>query len=194
MPRTPTPRILMKRAQKNVTPHAVYRFFDDAGILLYVGCTSDPKKRCVCHRTQSTWATQIDRVSVKWFPGWLQAARAEAEAIMDERPKHNRISPLPANVGIGYVPHPRGDGSHCPKCGKPKLQRKDAYCLSCRQQYMKERKVALGWMPRPPPTTVCPRCKGPKEAGPAYCKKCKSQINRAYKKSKKEQKVALTKS
>ena len=119
MPRTPTPRILMKRAQKNVTPHAVYRFFDSAGILLYVGCTSDPKKRCVCHRTQSTWAMQIERVNVKWFPGWLQAARAEAEAIMNERPKHNRISPLPANVGIGYVPHPRGDGSHCPKCGKP---------------------------------------------------------------------------
>jgi predicted GIY-YIG superfamily endonuclease len=186
----------MTHAEKLVTPHAVYRFFGAGGELLYVGCSADLSTRLYQHRSSKDWYQQIVRITLEWYPGWLEGARAEAAAILAENPLHNVRTIDPANCGKVYAPHPRGDGLHCPKCGKPKEDSRPgrAYCRSCQRDYQLARRVALGWMPRPPPTLICPRCRGTKEAGPSYCKKCKSQINRAYKKSQKKQKVALTKS
>jgi predicted GIY-YIG superfamily endonuclease len=186
----------MTHDEKMITPHAVYRMFGAAGELLYIGCSADLGSRFGQHRSVRDWYPQISRITLEWYPGWLEGARAEAAAILAENPRYNARRCDPTSVGLVYVPHPRGDGLHCPKCGKLKEDPRPgrAYCKACYREYKKERQLANGWVPRPPPTTVCPRCAGPKEAGPSYCKKCKSQINRTYRKFKKEQKVALTKS
>jgi predicted GIY-YIG superfamily endonuclease len=188
----------MTHDEKMITPHAVYRFFGAGDELLYVGCTFNVRTRMDQHRGALDWYHLVVKITLEWHPGWVEGVRAEAAAILAENPLHNKRRSEPANCGVGsdYIPHPRGDGLHCPKCGKPKEDSRPgrAYCRSCQHDYQLARRVAAGWIPRPPPTTVCPRCAGPKEPGPSYCKKCKSQINRAYKKSKKEQKVALTKS
>lgn len=160
------------------TPHAVYRIIRADGAILYIGCTLDALNRAQQHIYR--FKDQVAHIVFEWYPGWLEAARAEAAAILDEKPLFNRYSPHPDSVGLEAtrIRPKRGDGLHCPRCGAEKLRRRDAYCPPCARAYTLERKHRLGWEPRPPPTTVCPKCGGPKDPGPAYCRKCGNEYRR----------------
>lgn len=70
-------------------PAALYRHFDAAGALLYVGIALDPVSRLSAHRRKSKWADEITTVTVEYFPTWREAERAERAAIAAERPLHN---------------------------------------------------------------------------------------------------------
>jgi hypothetical protein len=71
-------------------PHAVYRLFNEAGDLLYIGCSHDPKgKRMEHHRADRPWAKEIARVELEWYPNWSPAILAEYFAIVTEEPKYN---------------------------------------------------------------------------------------------------------
>lgn len=75
--------------------HWVYRCYDDAGVLLYVGCSAHPKTRFGYHRNAracsakaSRWlrATQA-RIEVEGpYPTKQEGRDAEANAIADEHP------------------------------------------------------------------------------------------------------------
>jgi predicted GIY-YIG superfamily endonuclease len=68
---------------------AVYRLYDAAGQLLYVGVAFDFNKRFKQHATHKTWWPQVARKEVIWFADRLSALTEEAGAIATEGPLHN---------------------------------------------------------------------------------------------------------
>jgi hypothetical protein len=71
----------------------VYRCYDVAGQLLYVGCTNDVKARMSQHRYKSTWAGEIDRVESHEYPERWQAQCVEQFLISLLRPSMNKVRP-----------------------------------------------------------------------------------------------------
>jgi predicted GIY-YIG superfamily endonuclease len=71
---------------------AVYRLFDAAGVLLYIGATKNVKARMYGHGQDKPWWPEVVKTAtrVEWFESVEDAARAEHEAILSERPVHNR--------------------------------------------------------------------------------------------------------
>lgn len=179
----------MDWALKVDLPHALYRIFNEKEEPIYIGCSQNIYARLKGHLSERLWRCEIATVKVTWFAGYLAAARAEAEAIRNEKPKYNVVVSNPENIGNHHRPkRTRGDGIHCPKCGEEKENRKKAYCPACERIYRENKKRAEGWTPRPPPTTICPKCKGTKEPGPSYCRRCRNEITLAnyHKRQKKK--------
>jgi hypothetical protein len=76
---------------------AVYRLFDAAGRLLYVGIGYDYLKRWKAHAKAKDWWPDVVRRDVIWYDNRLDAAYDEARAITNEEPIHNdfpAIDPL----------------------------------------------------------------------------------------------------
>lgn len=72
-------------------PTALYRFFDASGGLLYVGISSNLRKRWSYHATEQAttwWPLAVDR-KVIWYDTRVAAARAEVQAIQNENPAYN---------------------------------------------------------------------------------------------------------
>lgn len=72
---------------------ALYRLFDRAGGLLYIGITNNVAARFNAHRHHSTWWSLVDEnaTQIEWFPYRHAAAQAETEAIAAAQPPHNRV-------------------------------------------------------------------------------------------------------
>jgi hypothetical protein len=70
---------------------ALYRFFDSAGALLYVGITASPSTRFTLHSKKSPWWKYVDhaRTAVEYHETRILAAAAELAAIKSEGPKWN---------------------------------------------------------------------------------------------------------
>lgn len=68
---------------------ALYRHFDAAGRLLYVGITNHTPRRLAQHSERSAWFTQSARVTIEWHPTREKALEAERLAVVSERPLHN---------------------------------------------------------------------------------------------------------
>ena len=73
----------------------LYRHFDAAGELLYVGCSNNVIRRTEQHETQSHWFPEVVTITVEHFGNGLEALAAEAAAIRDENPKYNVRGKLP---------------------------------------------------------------------------------------------------
>ena len=69
--------------------YKLYRHFDSAGTLLYVGISLDALRRLCEHRQTASWYERIARVEVQQLPTMAAARRAERWAICDEKPLHN---------------------------------------------------------------------------------------------------------
>ena len=70
---------------------AVYRLYDDAGVLLYVGVTKDPDTRCKWHVARQPWGAEIARHEVIWLDDRVEAHRLETAVIASANPLHNVI-------------------------------------------------------------------------------------------------------
>jgi DNA-directed RNA polymerase specialized sigma24 family protein len=68
---------------------ALYRLFDTEGRLLYVGIAFDPADRWRGHASTKSWWHEVARREVEWRDTRSAALRAEAEAILTERPLYN---------------------------------------------------------------------------------------------------------
>jgi predicted GIY-YIG superfamily endonuclease len=68
---------------------AVYRPYDAAGSLLYVGVTKNFGQRWQRHAAEKPWWSQMARMTVDWYDDEAAAVRAEQDAISNERPVHN---------------------------------------------------------------------------------------------------------
>lgn len=66
----------------------MYRFFNADEVLLYIGICDEPMKRWGYHTEKQWWPT-VMRFHVVWFPSRAEAAKAEEEAIVREKPRHN---------------------------------------------------------------------------------------------------------
>lgn len=69
---------------------AVYRLYDEAGALLYIGSAYDPTERCKAHR-EKPWWPQVARRTEEWFGHRNAAFTAESAAIRKEAPMFNQI-------------------------------------------------------------------------------------------------------
>lgn len=68
---------------------ALYRLYDNAGTLLYVGAAKDPSRRFRDHRAEKSWWHEVAQDSVEWFETPFHALKAEVEAIKREAPRYN---------------------------------------------------------------------------------------------------------
>lgn len=78
--------------EENQLP-TVYRCFDAAGSLLYVGCTKDFLNRLFQHWTPSTrkpWWHRVASITRETFPTMADALAAERHAIQTEHPEMNQ--------------------------------------------------------------------------------------------------------
>ena len=73
---------------------SLYRMYDAAGTLLYVGMTGHIPVRLDQHGGNKPWWALVARIDVEHFPLRSEAAAAEARAIRDEKPKYNVDKPL----------------------------------------------------------------------------------------------------
>ncbi|MGW7435686.1 hypothetical protein [Streptomyces sp. NPDC054849] len=71
-------------------PAAVYRLWDEAGQLLYIGSAYEPEHRCKRHHTKPWWG-EVARRTEEWFPNRGTAYVAEMKAIAAERAKYNEM-------------------------------------------------------------------------------------------------------
>lgn len=69
-------------------PDAVYRLFDEAGGLLYIGSAYDPDDRCKAHQ-DAEWWPRVVRREEQWHPTRAHAYVMEMRAIKAEGPRHN---------------------------------------------------------------------------------------------------------
>ena len=67
----------------------LYRHFDKAGVLLYVGVSLSALVRLAAHGTNSVWFDQIARVEISNWATREASLRAERRAIRTENPLYN---------------------------------------------------------------------------------------------------------
>lgn len=83
-----------KSAELNQTPPdqtALYRHYDSAGSLLYVGISVNALVRLSQHKNKSPWARLISTITIENFDTRQQAQDAEKLAIQVERPIANIV-------------------------------------------------------------------------------------------------------
>jgi predicted GIY-YIG superfamily endonuclease len=73
-------------------PTTLYRIFNKAGELIYIGITNNISKRLVHHASMSLWWPLKDRVETQEFVSRRAAEAAERAAIRAEVPTYNRCS------------------------------------------------------------------------------------------------------
>lgn len=83
------PVITTAMHMNRMLPTSVYRLFDAAGRLLYVGMSQDVARRLRQHSTLQAWWPAVARVTTVEYPSRYAARRAERDAIAAENPVHN---------------------------------------------------------------------------------------------------------
>ncbi|MEU8185990.1 hypothetical protein [Micromonospora carbonacea] len=75
-------------------PTCLYRFFDRAGRLLYIGISVNPPARFARHADDKPWWPEVDhsRTRLVWFDSRAEAEKLELMAVRDERPLHNIVT------------------------------------------------------------------------------------------------------
>lgn len=69
--------------------HILYRLFDEAGALLYIGITSDPVARIASHRADKWWWEEVADKRFEYMGSRAELEAAERLAIIRERPMYN---------------------------------------------------------------------------------------------------------
>lgn len=69
--------------------HTLYRFYNRAGDLLYVGITNNPARRFAKHSDEKSWWRHVARIALEQHPSREALRAAERMAIETERPIHN---------------------------------------------------------------------------------------------------------
>lgn len=90
---------------------ALYRLFNDAEQLLYVGVTSRLEKRWKFHRRDKAWWPEVRIREIEWFSDRLEALRREAAEIAERRPRYNLnggyqylLGPVSLPAARAYLP------------------------------------------------------------------------------------------
>ena len=73
--------------------HHVYRMFNAAGVLLYVGISANFGERLKQHRADKAWWSEVEHWTVEDAPSRADALFLEAGAILSEHPLYNKDIP-----------------------------------------------------------------------------------------------------
>lgn len=68
---------------------AVYRFYDKADAVIYVGITNNPAHRWAAHATDKSWWCDVATREVEWFDTREEAERIEDHLISTLHPRWN---------------------------------------------------------------------------------------------------------
>jgi GIY-YIG catalytic domain-containing protein len=101
-----------------MSAHALYRFFDAGGDLLYVGVTSDPGRRWGRHANDKPWWHEVDRIEIERYPDRETVLAAERKAIQDEHPRYNVVHVQPLAPPTRVLVEDRPAAGAC-ECGDP---------------------------------------------------------------------------
>lgn len=74
-----------------MTDGVLYRFFDSAGRLLYIGATDRFVARLASHQHTKPWFHDIEQISMERYSTRDALMEAEAEAIRNENPLYNLV-------------------------------------------------------------------------------------------------------
>lgn len=119
----------------------LYRHFDAAGTLLYVGISTAALFRLHQHKKRSDWFPRIAKITLEHYPDRPAALAAEKVAIQTENPLYNihwwveRKKPRDYYVRK-QVPHP------CQGCGATIVRRRK-WCVECARR--RDREAAAAW-------------------------------------------------
>lgn len=86
----PSQRMAKRRCRPAARRCALYRHFDAAGVLLYVGVTADTETRGGQHASSSAWVEYAANGTVEWYDSPDEARDAERLAIRTEMPIFNQ--------------------------------------------------------------------------------------------------------
>lgn len=81
-------------------PTTLYRAYDEAGDLLYVGIARSWVRRWEHHKTGSPWFGEVRRIVLEDHPDRASALDAERQAIQLERPRYNVEHDVEALIAI----------------------------------------------------------------------------------------------
>jgi hypothetical protein len=95
-----------------MTTHALYRFFDVGGDLLYIGITNDPGRRWSRHANDKPWWHEVDRIELERYPDRVAVLAAERKAIQDEHPRYN-VAHAPPPLAAPSEPGPCPQACEC---------------------------------------------------------------------------------
>lgn len=115
---------------------ALYRFYDSAGALLYIGVSENLDRRWKHHATVQPWWPEVVRRSVEWYPDRDAAEEAEVAAIKTEGPRHNVMHSL--------CPPPRPAPPSYPSEGGRHLSTAEAGRLANTGRCTVDREIARG--------------------------------------------------
>jgi hypothetical protein len=102
-----------------MSTHALYRFFDNAGELLYVGITMNPAARWKQHSKDKDWWTEVANITVEPHPGREAVLEAERLAILTEKPLYNTVHNRPTMKVVPPQPAERRIVWFCQECRQP---------------------------------------------------------------------------
>lgn len=89
-------------------PHVLYRMYDSARQLLYVGITANIEARFADHRDDKPWWSDVSSIDLQHFTSREAVERAEQRAIKAERPLFNVLHRLrPSRPAAGQGPPKR---------------------------------------------------------------------------------------
>lgn len=88
----------------------VYRFYDQADRLLYVGKTISPRQRLKKHRQEKDWFTDVAAIKLERHATEADALDAERQAILAESPVHN-IQHNTNTMALPVTAQPAGDNA-----------------------------------------------------------------------------------
>lgn len=69
--------------------HALYRFYDHFGALLYVGITVNPPQRFRAHQGGKLWWSEVAGIRLEHHHSRDSVIEAERQAITHEKPRYN---------------------------------------------------------------------------------------------------------
>lgn len=121
--------------------HALYRFYDAAGALLYIGITVNPGTRWSQHSKDKAWWEDVAQATVERFPDRKSVLDAERTAIIREQPRHNVAHNRDRLSQPVMPPAATSASAHRPYSDKENLWR---YQLR-RHDSPHERPLYLGW-------------------------------------------------
>lgn len=75
--------------QKDKNPTELYRHYNAADELLYVGISLASVARLMQHKRSSSWFGRVTKITIEHYPTRTAALKAEQAAIKSEKPKHN---------------------------------------------------------------------------------------------------------
>jgi trehalose utilization protein len=94
------------RRRNTTRPTDVYRVYDRAGALLYVGIAMNVFDRMRGHRQESKWWNEAHEALVERYPDRLVAKTEESRAIRDEIPRYNIAADRPLYADDFEMPAP----------------------------------------------------------------------------------------